>query len=115
MLIPGGNLDDASPALASIRAERRGDGEDPPRAPREKAQFLARKNFAERAQVVTRLGRECVPMKAGAQSEIEGVVLGTSGTGATVFKEPAEAVPLNNRLLELAADEDAETEAVFAR
>lgn len=114
VLIPGGNLlDDASPALASIRAERRETEKTLHALLNEKAQFLARKNFAERAQVVTRLGRECVPMKAGAQSEIEGVVLGTSGTGATVFKEPAEAVPLNNRLLELAADEDAETEAVL--
>ena len=70
----------------------------------EKANFLARKNFAERAQVVSRLGRECIPMKAGAQSEMDGVVLGASGTGATVFKEPAEATPLNNRLMELAAE-----------
>ena len=114
VLIPGGSLlDDASPALASIRAERRETEKTLRALLNEKAQFLARKNFAERAQVVTRLGRECVPMKAGAQSEMEGVVLGASGTGATVFKEPAEAVPLNNRLLELAAEEDAETEAVL--
>ena len=64
VLIPGGNLlDDASPALASIRAERR-ETEKTLRALNEKAQFLARKNFAERAQVVTRLGRECVPKES---------------------------------------------------
>jgi len=62
---------------------------------------------------VNRLGRECIPVKAGAQSEMAGVVLGASGSGATLFKEPAEAVPLNNRLLELAAAEEAEVEKVL--
>ena len=43
--------------------------------------------------MVTRLGRGCVPVKAGAQSEMKGVVLGASGTGATVFKEPEQVGP----------------------
>jgi hypothetical protein len=112
--VPGGTVrDDASEKLREIREERR-ETETALRAMLlEKANFLARKNFAERAQVVSRLGRECIPMKAGAQSEMDGVVLGASGTGATVFKEPAEATPLNNRLMELAAEEEEETERVL--
>ena len=112
--VPGGTVrDDASEKLREIRAERR-ETETALRALLlEKASFLARKNFAERAQVVSRLGRECIPMKAGAQSEMDGVVLGASGTGATVFKEPAEATPLNNRLMELTAEEEEETERVL--
>ena len=116
LVIPGGNVaDEASESLRAIREERR----ETERTLRAKlsdvARFLASKNFAERAQVVTRLGRECVPLKAGAQSEIDGVVLGASGSGATVFKEPADCVPLNNRLAELAAEEDAEVERVLRR
>ena len=38
----------------------------------------------------------------------------SSSTGQTVFKEPAEAVPLNNRILELATEEDAEVERVLS-
>ena len=75
---------------------------------------MQKKNFAERAQIVIRLGRECIPIKAGAQSEMDGVVLDSSSTGQTVFKEPAEAVPLNNRILELATEEDAEVERVLS-
>ena len=112
--VPGGTVrDDASDTLREIREARRETETGLRALLLEKAAFLARKNFAERAQVVSRLGRECIPMKAGAQSEMDGVVLGASGTGATVFKEPAEATPLNNRLMELAAEEEAETERVL--
>ena len=110
--VPGGTVrDDASDTLREIREARRATETALRALLLEKAAFLARKNFAERAQVVIRLGRECIPMKAGAQSEMDGVVLGASGTGATVFKEPAEATPLNNRLMELAAEEEAKPSA----
>ena len=101
------------PALRAVRVERRQVEKDLRALLTKKAAFMSQKNFAERAQIVNRLGRECIPVKAGAQSEMDGVVLGASGSGATVFKEPAEAVPLNNRLLELAAAEEAEVEAVL--
>ena len=101
------------PALRGVREERRQVEKDLRALLTKKAAFMSQKNFAERAQIVNRLGRECIPVKAGAQSEMDGVVLGASGSGATVFKEPAEAVPLNNRLLELAAAEEAEVEAVL--
>ena len=112
--VPGGNVkDDASEKLKTIRSERRETETTLRQLLLEKANYLARKNFAERAQVVSRLGRECIPMKSGAQSEMEGVVLGASGTGATVFKEPIEATPLNNRLMELGAEEELETERIL--
>ena len=113
--VPGGNvLDDASEKLASIRAERRETERELRALLQQKAQYMQKKNFAERAQIVIRLGRECVPIKAGAQSEMDGVILDSSSTGQTVFKEPAEAVPLNNRILELANEEDAEVERVLS-
>ena len=115
VMIPGGNvLDDASDELAAIRAERRETERTLRALLQQKAQHMQKKNFAERAQIVIRLGRECIPIKAGAQSEMDGVVLDSSSTGQTVFKEPAEAVPLNNRILELATEEDAEEEWVLS-
>ena len=114
--VPGGNVkDEASDLLGKIREERRLCEQELRTLLLEKANYLARKNFAERAQVVSRLGRECIPMKAGSQNEMEGVVLGVSGTGATVFKEPIEATPLNNRLMELGAEEEAEVELILKR
>jgi len=112
--VPGGNvLDDASDALRAIRDARRDAERELRELLRETADYMARKNFAERAQIVTRLNRECIPIKAGAQSEMEGVILGASGSGQTVFKEPAGAVPLNNAIAELNAKEDAEIERVL--
>ena len=78
--------DDASDTLREIRGGAAGDGNRPARAASGKSRLPGAQELAERAQVVSRLGRECIPMKAGAQSEMDGVVLGASGTGATVFK-----------------------------
>lgn len=43
-------------------------------------------------------GRYVVPVKISSQSDIEGNVYGTSSSRQTVFIEPAEIAPLNNRL-----------------
>ena len=112
--VPGGEvLDDASETLAAIRAEQRATRDELRQMLNEKSREMARKNFAERAQVVTRLGRQCIPMKLGSAGELEGVVLDVSGTGSTVFKEPQCAVPLNNALATLSAREDAEIERIL--
>lgn len=43
-------------------------------------------------------GRYVVPVKIHEQSEVDGIIFGTSATRQTVFIEPAEISPLNNRL-----------------
>ena len=111
---PGGEvLDRASEELTRIRREKRATREELRRLLNDTSREMARKGFAERAQVVTRLGRECVPMKLGSAGELAGVVLDVSGTGSTVFKEPSTAVPLNNALTTLAAAEDVEVERIL--
>jgi len=45
-----------------------------------------------------REGRFVIPIKSSAQSKLNGIVHDTSASGATVFIEPMEMVPLNNRL-----------------
>ncbi len=59
--------------------------------------------FSE-ALVVERNGRLCLPVRQERRSLIPGLVLDRSGSGATVFIEPMEAVPLNNAFVE--ADRD---------
>ena len=87
--VPGGEmLDDASETLATIRGEQRRIREELRTMLNATSKEMARKNFAERAQIVTRLGRQCIPMKLGSAGELPGVVLDVSGTGNTVFKEP---------------------------
>ncbi len=43
-------------------------------------------------------GRYVVPVKMNHQSEVDGIIFGTSSSRQTVFVEPAEISPLNNRL-----------------
>ena len=56
------------------------------------------------ALVVERNGRLCLPVRQERRSLVPGLVLDRSGSGATVFIEPMEAVPLNNAFVE--ADRD---------
>jgi DNA mismatch repair protein MutS2 len=58
------------------------------------------------AMVVERNGRFCLPTRQERRSLVPGLVLDRSGSGATVFIEPLEAVPLNNAFVE--ADRDYE-------
>ncbi len=43
-------------------------------------------------------GRYVIPVKMHEQSEVDGIIFGTSASRQTVFIEPAEISPLNNRL-----------------
>lgn len=43
-------------------------------------------------------GRYVIPVKVHEQSEVDGIIFGTSSTRQTVFIEPAEISPMNNRL-----------------
>ena len=55
-----------------------------------------------------REGRFVVPVKAQEQGRLPGIVHDTSSSGATVFMEPMELVPLNNRLRMLEREIEAE-------
>ena len=90
------------PALASLHRER----QDAFQAVQAKLQKLLRATpdaFNE-AMVVERNGRSCLPVRQERRSLVPGLVLDRSGSGATVFIEPMEAVPLNNAFVE--ADRD---------
>lgn len=43
-------------------------------------------------------GRYVIPVKVHEQSEVDGIIFGTSSSRQTVFIEPAEISPMNNRL-----------------
>ncbi|HEY3400301.1 MAG TPA: Smr/MutS family protein [Geothrix sp.] len=90
------------PALASLHRHR----QDAFQAVQAKLQKLLRATpdaFNE-AMVVERNGRFCLPVRQERRSLMPGLVLDRSGSGATVFVEPMEAVPLNNAFVE--ADRD---------
>lgn len=45
-----------------------------------------------------REGRLVLPVKAGAKSQLEGIVHDSSGSGQTLFVEPTAVIPLNNQV-----------------
>ncbi|HXG59119.1 MAG TPA: Smr/MutS family protein [Thermoanaerobaculia bacterium] len=55
--------------------------------------------------IVQRGDRYCVPVRAGHRSAVAGILHERSGSGASVFIEPMQAVELNNDLAELLIEE----------
>ena len=60
-----------------------------------------------------RRDRYCIPVRSGARSQLPGLLLDTSSSGATAFIEPFEAVELNNALAEIAARERHELQRIL--
>ena len=103
--------DDASPELVRLR---RASG----RRRQDLLQVLAGVRRAHGDAVTDapptlRRDRYCLPVRSGARSEIPGLLLDTSSTGATAFIEPFEAVELNNALAETAAKERHELQRIL--
>lgn len=90
------------PALASLHKGR----QDAFQTVQAKLQKLLRAlpDAFNEATVVERNGRFCLPVRQERRGQVPGLVLDRSGSGATVFVEPMEAVPLNNAFVE--ADRD---------
>jgi len=107
-------LDDASPELAKIRRERRtGEG----RLRDRMEQILRTPGLARMLQdplITIRDDRYVVPVRAEFREQFPGVAHDQSASGMTVFMEPLAAVPLGNRLRELAAAEQQEVARILA-
>jgi hypothetical protein len=82
--------------LAGVRAERR-----------DRLQELLRRwaPMLQDTVIAERNGRPVLAVKAGAASQLAGLVHDSSASGSTVFLEPREVIPLGNRLRELEGQE----------
>src|SRR5690554_1208000 len=65
--------------------------------------------------ITVRNGRYVVPVKAEYRSKFQGIVHDQSGSGATLFMEPAFAVELNNDLNVAQQEEHAEVQRILKR
>jgi DNA mismatch repair protein MutS2 len=94
----GGVRDTASPALASARSEIR----------------VARERLVQRLEAILRAvggeggvtvrdGRYVIPVPRDLRSRPEGIVVGESASGATLYLEPGATIPLGNALREAEA------------
>jgi len=103
-------VDDASPELADARArEKRAR-----RALQEKlaAMMSRHEDVLREGGFVERDGRYGLPVRSDAHRRVEGIVLGSSGSGATVFVEPPEVTAIVNRLKMAEADSERAEEKV---
>ncbi len=65
--------------------------------------------------ITRRNSRYVIPVRVEAQAHVPGVVHASSGSGATVFLEPLEAVDLNNRLIQNESQEIRKIRQMMAR
>ena len=100
-------LDSSSPELAEVRAARSTNLAALRREMDAWARRLHAAGVSERAQVVVRRDRLCVPVRQGRQGELPrgSVALATSASGSTIYMEPQPAVALNNAEMALAGRE----------
>ncbi|MCX5958746.1 MAG: endonuclease MutS2 [Cyanobacteria bacterium] len=91
--------------LQGVRAERR-----------ERLQELIRRwgNLLQDTVVAERNGRPVLAVKAGAASQVAGIVHDSSASGSTVFVEPQAVISLGNRLRELEGREREIEEQILA-
>ncbi|MBI1940170.1 MAG: endonuclease MutS2, partial [Acidobacteria bacterium] len=114
-ILPDGSLDSsASPALARIRRliERR--RQEVQSTLEKLLRRLGADKVLQDSVVTIRNERFVIPIRAEEKRRVPGVVHGASSSGATVYLEPLETLPLNNELVELQEREFAEVQRILA-
>ena len=105
--------DNASPELKEIRRKKR----HYENKIREQLDSMIHSNHYSKALrdgiITQRNGRFVVPVKAEHRGEVAGMVHDTSGSGATVFIEPAAVVEANNEIKVLESREQDEIERIL--
>lgn len=92
---------DASPELLRI-SRRIAQAQDELRAALLRAlRAAAREGYAAEEQPTLRNGRAVIPVRAEAKRKVQGFVHDVSGSGQTVYIEPAAVLDLNNEVREL--------------
>lgn len=92
----GNVADSASPALTEARQRAREVRDELKRRLGELTQRYA--DVLSGGYYTERDGRYVLPVRADAHYRVEGIVLGSSGSGSTLFVEPREVTELGNRL-----------------
>ena len=105
--------DTASPELADIRRKIRNSQNKVKEQLDHLIHSQTYQKYLQESIVTMRDGRYCVPVKAEYRSEVKGLVHDTSGSGATVFIEPAGVVEENNETRVLKAKEQQEIQRIL--
>lgn len=104
--------DDASPNLKSIRRQIIQTG-DKIHTQLSSMVSGSLRSYLQDAVITMRDNRYCIPVKAEYKSQVPGMVHDQSSTGSTFFIEPSAIVSLNNKLKELALEEEQEIHVIL--
>jgi DNA mismatch repair protein MutS2 len=106
--------DNASPELARIRRQMRITAERVKEKLNNIIKSPAYQKYLQEPIVTVRNGRYAIPVKAEHRAQIGGLIHDQSGSGQTVFIEPAAVVELGNTYKQLQAEEKREIERILA-
>jgi DNA mismatch repair protein MutS2 len=114
-ILPDGSMDSsASPALARLRKSIEQTRQEVQSTLEKLLHRLSKEGVLQDPVVSIRNDRFVLPVRTEEKRRVAGVVHGGSSSGATVFLEPLETVPLNNELVELQEREFAEVQRILA-
>ncbi len=71
-------------------------------------------NILQEKYVTNREGRWVLPVRSGMQHFFEGIIHASSQTKMTIYMEPKEIIPLNNRLRQIEVEIEQEVERLLA-
>ena len=106
--------DDASPTLKDIRRHINLSKEQIQRTLSKIITSSSMKTYLQDSVVTMRNGRYCIPVKNEHRGHVAGMIHDQSGSGSTVFIEPAAVVELNNKVKELELAEQAEIQVILS-
>lgn len=101
-------LDTASPALKEIRKRQARIRENILQLLQKKIQDKALENIIQDKIITQRDDRFVIPLKEGTIGSVPGIIHGYSGSKATIFVEPNEAIGMNNEIHQLRQEEKEE-------
>jgi DNA mismatch repair protein MutS2 len=111
----GGLLDDASPELKKIRYRLRGERLELETRLGRALKGPGMESFVADFIVTVRNRRFVLPLKLNYAEKLDGIVQDRSVSGETLFVEPMWAVELNNRLMMLEREAEAEERRIYQR
>ncbi|MEM6801681.1 MAG: endonuclease MutS2 [Bacteroidota bacterium] len=97
--------DDASPELGRIRREMKKASSSLRNALHRILKQAKEEKWSQGEEITMRNDRLVIPVKTDFKSKVPGFVQDVSQSGGTVFVEPAEVLPMNNRVRELQISE----------
>jgi DNA mismatch repair protein MutS2 len=113
-ILPDGTLtDDASPELRRIRREMERQQRAIEDSLRSALRRLSEGGSTQDDLITIRGERFVIPVKSEVKRRVQGVIHGASSSGQTVYLEPLETIELNNDLVRIFEDEQAEIHRIF--